>query len=341
MSLRQQKVVLILEKEEDVYPHKVLKIRMEETHISWIFLTGLYAYKIKKQLKFGKILDFSTLKLRKKFCQKEVVLNKLLCGNMYQGVVKIVKENGKNGNNMRIVNQEENGRALEYAVKMLEIPQKFRMDNLLASGKVTLKNIKSLTKTLVKFHRCTPTNAKIKNFGYPESMEKKIHENFDTLAKLKTVDPKFENTLILFVKKNKNLFYQRIREDKIREIHGDLYLKNIFILENKKFYLYDRIEFNDDLRYADIAEDVAHLSMDLDYHKRSDLRKQLISQYIEKSSDINLEKLVYFMMCYKACIRSKVSLFHAKNETIAKKRIAHIRESKDLLKLAESYLESF
>ena len=52
MSLRQQKVVLILEKEEDAYPHKVSKIRMEETHISWIFLTGLYAYKIKKQLKF-------------------------------------------------------------------------------------------------------------------------------------------------------------------------------------------------------------------------------------------------------------------------------------------------
>jgi aminoglycoside phosphotransferase family enzyme len=341
MSLRQQKVVLILEKEEDAYPHKVSKIRMEDTHISWIFLTGLYAYKIKKQLKFGKILDFSTLKLRKKFCQKEVVLNRFLCGDMYQGVVKIVKENGKNGNNMRIVNQEENGRALEYAVKMLEIPQKFRMDNLLASGKVTLKTIEILTKTLVKFHRCTPTNAKIKNFGYPESMENKIHENFNTLAKLKTVDPKFENTLILFVKKNKKLFYQRIREDKIREIHGDLYLKNIFILENNRFYLYDRIEFNDDLRYADIAEDMAHLSMDLDYHKRSDLRKHLISQYIEKGSDINLENLVYFLMCYKACIRSKVSLFHAKNETIAKKRIAHIRESKDLLKLAESYLESF
>jgi uncharacterized protein len=341
MSLRQQKVVLILEKEENAYPHKVSKIRMEETHISWIFLTGLYAYKIKKQLKFGKILDFSTLKLRKKFCQKEVVLNKFLCRDMYQGVVKIVKENGKNGNNMRIVNQEENGRALEYAVKMLEIPKKFRMDNLLASGKVTLKTIESLTKTLVKFHRCTPTNAKIKNFGYPESMEKKIHENFDTLAKLKTVDPKFENTLILFVKKNKKLFYQRIREDKIREIHGDLYLKNIFILENNRFYLYDRIEFNDYLRYADIAEDIAHLSMDLDYHKRSDLRKHFISQYIEKCNDINLENLVYSLMCYKACIRAKVSLFRAKNETSRKKRIALIKESKDLLKLAESYLELF
>ncbi|HZC49945.1 MAG TPA: hypothetical protein VE244_12890, partial [Nitrososphaeraceae archaeon] len=66
--------------------------------------------------------------------------------------------------------------------------------------------------------------------------------------KLNTVDPKFENTLILFIKKNKKLFYQRIREAKIRDIHGDLYLKNIFILENNnRFYLYDRIEFNDDL----------------------------------------------------------------------------------------------
>ena len=59
-------------------------------------------------------------------------------------------------------------------------------------------------------------------------MEKKIRENFETIGKLKTVDPKFENNLILFINKNKKLFYQRIREDKIRDIHGDLYLKNIF-----------------------------------------------------------------------------------------------------------------
>ena len=343
MSLLQQNVVLILGKEGDPYPHKVSKIRMEETHISWIFLTGLYAYKIKKELKFGKVLDFSTLKLRKKYCKKEVILNKVLCGNMYQGVVKIIKENGKNSNNMRIMNLEHKGMALEYAVKMLEIPQKFRMDNILAVGKVSLKTIESLTKALVRFHRCTPTNATIRNFGYPKFIEKKIHENFDTLATLKSIDPKFENTLILFIKENKKLFYHRIREDKIRDIHGDLYLKNIFVLEknDNRFYLYDRIEFNDYLRYADIAEDIAHLSMDLDYHKRSDLRKHLISQYIEKSNDTTLENLVYFLMCYKACIRAKVSLFHAKNETIAKKSIAHIRESKDLLKLAESYLELF
>jgi aminoglycoside phosphotransferase family enzyme len=337
MSVRQQKVVFGLKKEKDAFPHKVSKIRLEETHISWILLTGLYAYKIKKELKFGKVLDFSTLKLRKKFCQKEVILNKVLCGNMYERVMKIV--NGK-GDNLRITNLEHEGRPLEYAVKMLEIPQRFRMDNLLTAGKVCLNTIESLTKTLINFHLHTPTNNKIRNFGHPKFMEKKIRENFETIGKLKTVDPKFENNLILFINKNKKLFYQRIREDKIRDIHGDLYLKNIF-LKNNRFYLYDRIEFNDYLRYADIAEDISHLSMDLDYHKRCDLRKHFISRYIEKSNDINLENLVYFFMCYKACIRAKVSLFRAKNETISKIRIAKIKESNNFLKLAESYLELF
>ena len=97
---------------------------------------------------------------------------------MYQGVVKIVNQNG---NDMKIINLEQKGRALEYAVKMLEIPQKYRMDNLLAAGKVSLKTIESLTKNLVKFHHCTPTNAMIRNFGYPKFMKKKIHENFETL----------------------------------------------------------------------------------------------------------------------------------------------------------------
>ena len=65
---------------------------------------------------------------------------------------------------------------------------------------------------------------------------------------------------------------------------------------------------------ADVAEDVAHLSMDLDYHKRDDLRKYFISQYIMKSNDVKLSRLVYFLMCYKACVRAKVSLFRARNE---------------------------
>jgi aminoglycoside phosphotransferase family enzyme len=102
--------------------------------------------------------------------------------------------------------------------------------------------------------------------------------------------------------------------------------------------MYDRLEFNDSLRYADIAEDVAHLSMDLDHHKRRDFRKYFVTKYIEKSNDINLKEVLYFWMCYKACVRAKVSFFHAKNELAPKKILDHIRESKNLLTLADSYI---
>ena len=79
----QQKIILALQK-ENAYPHKVTKVDLEETHISWVFLTGKYAYKLKKELKFGNVLNFSTPTLRKKYCQKEVNLNKILCNNMYK-----------------------------------------------------------------------------------------------------------------------------------------------------------------------------------------------------------------------------------------------------------------
>lgn len=333
--LQQEKVIAGL-RTENAYPHKISKIVVEETHISWIFLTGLYAYKIKKSIKFGKILDFSSLEFRKISCQKEVELNKILCGNMYKGVVKVV---GKNGDNIiRITNLEHKGKPLEYAVKMREIPQQYRMDNLLWTGKVNLRTIERLVGILLKFHLRTRTCAEIEKYGKPKFIKEKIKENFGTIAKFANVDLELEKILLTFVQNNNNLFLDRINENKVRDIHGDLHLKNVFILQNR-FYLYDRIEFNDPLRYADIAEDVAHLSMDLDHHYRTDFRKYFISQYIRKSNDHSLEKVVYFWMCYKACVRAKVSLFHAKNEKVVEKRSSYNNEAKDLFILANSYIE--
>jgi aminoglycoside phosphotransferase family enzyme len=344
MSSNQIELISLLCKNKDAYPHKVSKVAVEETHISWVILTGQFAYKIKKELRFGHILDFSTLSLRKKFCQKEVDINTALCRDMYMGVVKIVKQK-REQDGIKVVDLKSKGKALEYAVKMLEIPQKFRMDNLLQEGKVNLDTIDKLTSILVEFHRSTPTNRKIMSFGRPEFMKRKVYENFTTLSRLTTIDPKFERALDLFIKNKRNLFLERIKDEKIRDIHGDLYLKNVFIVpDNNKFYLYDRIEFNDSLRYADVAEDVAHLAMDLDFHGRCNLRKHLISAYMLQGKDASLENIVYFLMCYKACVRVKVSLFRVKGldktNSDDRKKIEHVEdEARKHLELAESYLE--
>src|ERR671915_1250798 len=209
-SSNQIELISFLSNNRDIYPHKVSKVEVEETHISWVILTGKFAYKIKKELKFGHVLDFSTLSLRKKLCQKEVDINKALCRDMYKGVVKVIKQKIEQDQHykLRIVGLKSKGKALEYAVKMLEIPQKFRMDNLLQEGKINSHTIDELASMLVKFHNSSITNRKIKSFGEPQFIKRKICENFATLSK-------------------------------------------------------HTIEFNDSLRYADVAEDVAHLAMDL------------------------------------------------------------------------------
>ena len=335
VSPLQQKIVLALQK-ENAYPHKITKIELKETHISWVFLTGKYAYKLKKELKFGNVLDFSTRKLRKKYCQKEINLNKILCKNMYKGMVKIVDQNGS----MKIIDVGCGGRAIDYAVKMIEIPQEFRMDKLVSENKINLHTMTKLAEVLVRFHKSTRTNDRILQFGKPKAIRMKIHENFKTLSKLVKIPTEFEQRLLFFISRRKSLFCRRINERKVREIHGDLYLKNIFI-PYPKFYLYDRIEFNDSLRYADVAEDVAHLSMDLDYNQRSDLRKYFLSQYVTKSKDQSLEEVVYFLMCFKACVRAKVSYFRAIEESNHQKRVQSIKEANDHLHLAASYFDLF
>ena len=104
------------------YPHEtVSEIKVIETNISWVFLTGSYAYKMKKSIKFGDVLDFSTLENRRNVCQNEIALNKRLAPSIYLGV-KTVDENGR-------ISPAEN--PVEYLVKMKQLPQDSLLSNKL------------------------------------------------------------------------------------------------------------------------------------------------------------------------------------------------------------------
>ncbi len=102
----------------------------------------------------------SALELRRKFCQREIEVNKALCGDMYKGVIKVVSQNSS----VRVGNLSCKGKALEYAVKMREIPQEYRMDDLIKADKVSLKTIEKLARISVKFHSSARTSPKITNY---------------------------------------------------------------------------------------------------------------------------------------------------------------------------------
>src|SRR5262245_8101309 len=70
------------------YGEGIERVRVAETHISWVFLTGKHAFKIKKPVKLP-FVDFSTLELRRRFCEEELRLNRRLAPQIYLGVVPI------------------------------------------------------------------------------------------------------------------------------------------------------------------------------------------------------------------------------------------------------------
>jgi predicted kinase len=105
------------------------------------------------------------------------------------------------------------------------------------------------------------------------------------------------------------LFDSRIREQRIRDCHGDLHLEHIHIAPTT-LSIYDCIEFNDRFRCIDIANDVAFLSMDLDYHGRPDLSKQFSARMADALGDQPMLGLMDFYKCYRAYVRGKVESFH-------------------------------
>jgi aminoglycoside phosphotransferase family enzyme len=308
-------------------------IELIQTHISFVFLTRKFVYKVKKAVNFG-FLDFSTLEKRRFFCEKELQLNKRLCPDMYLEVVPI--------NKSKSIKIKGEGESIEYAVKMKRLPQDMIMTRLLDENKVDEKLINNIAKVVANFHAKAETNMRIGEFGSLTIVETNWTENFQQTEQYvgKTLpEMEFEVTrekVESFMREKKTLFDERIAEGKIRDCHGDIHSGNIFITD--KIYIFDAIEFNERFRYSDVAADVAFLAMDLDFRKRPHLANFFVKKYVEYSGDQNLTALLPFYKCYRAYVRGKVVGFRLNDPNIGEKeRSEAVKEAKAYFNLALDY----
>lgn len=316
MVSQADKVVEALQK-LSAYDEDVKEVRLLQTHISFVFLTGKYVYKVKKPVDFV-FLNFTTLDRRKFFCEEEVRLNRRLCGDMYVGVVPITEQNDQ----IRI---NGGGEIIEYAVKTKELPQDAMMSELLEKGKVGEKEINRIAEILVNFHIKAETYKKRDDLGSLKTVSFNALQNFDqtrqlrdTLIDAETFDFIEEETK-RFMKSNTLLFEKRLEEGKVKETHGDVHSGNIFILRSDEIYIFDAIEFNKSFTVYDVAAEIAFLAMDLDFHDRHDLAGYFIEKYVEYSGDKELLELLSFYECYRAYVRAKVNSFRLSDPNISKK----------------------
>jgi aminoglycoside phosphotransferase family enzyme len=318
------------------YPEPTGKIELIQTHISFVFVTQNYVYKVKKPVNFG-FLDFSTLEKRRANCEKELQLNRRLCPEIYLEVVPI--------NQSKTLKIKGEGKTVEYALKMKRLPQECIMTQLLQEGKIDKKIIDQIAAIVAKFHSQAQTNSEISEFGSLRTVKTNWDENFTQTVKyinqtVPKADFEFMQTKInSFMDTNKALFESRISDKRIRDCHGDLHSGNIFVTD--KICIFDAIEFNDRFRYSDVTADVAFLAMDLDYQKRTDLADYFIAQYIIYSKDTQLKQLLPFYKCYRAYVRGKVVSFRLDDPNIkAEEKAAATKEASAYFQLAKEYAKS-
>lgn len=316
----------------NAYPEKPREIELIQTQISFVFLADDYVYKVKKPVDFG-FLDFTTLEKRRFFCQQELILNRRLCRDIYLDVVPIAQTDSK-------FTIGEKGEVAEYAVKMRRLPEHRTMDKLLKAGQVTPEMVSQVAQKLVEFHRQAQTIKE--GFGDLETARINVEENLSQTKKYvgNTISPEAYETIKnynnAFMQRNEWLFDKRVRDGRIKDCHGDLHAAHICF--GNDIYIFDCIDFNDRFRYADVANEIAFLAMDLDFHGYPDLGKHFVDTYVKLSGDVELMQLLDFYKCYRAYVRGKVEGFKLDDPHISTEDKKHVLGvAKRYFELANSY----
>ncbi|OQK17078.1 hypothetical protein AU255_04045 [Methyloprofundus sedimenti] len=292
----------------EVYDHAIENIQLIETHISWVILTGPFAYKIKKPVNLG-FLDFSTLEKRHFYCNEELRLNSRLAPALYLKVVPITDTEGN-------IVFSGSGKVIEYAIKMVQFPQEIQLDRMLAANILQMDHIQALAVMVAEFHQQIDVANQEDNYGSPEQIYHPVKENFIQLRQL--LNDKSAITLLTDIEiwtqtlfeLLKLILLQRKHDGFIRECHGDLHLRNLIILDDKPV-AFDSIEFDPKLRWIDTISDVAFLIMDFQDRHHPEFGLSFLNHYLEQTGDYAAMQLLSFYLVYRAMVRAKVEAIRA------------------------------
>ncbi|HZY83176.1 MAG TPA: phosphotransferase [Cyclobacteriaceae bacterium] len=309
-----------------------------ETHISWVIVYKDYAVKIKKPVKLS-FVDFSTIALRRKYCQLELRLNRRW-SDIYLFVCPIHYQDG--GYSL----DAKKGRIIDYAVVMKRVPEDLRMDRQLRKGNVSLDHIIALARTIAAVH----TTSKVIRRRFSLAHEKKLFNDIQhyVIAAGNIIDPGMKSlarTAVSwsdqFLERHKDRFNERVAAGFQRDVHGDLHSANVFITPSP--VIFDCIEFNSRYRQIDILYDVAFLVMDLEAFGYFELAKVFFDEYMRRIQCVTTpedHELFLYFKGLRANVRAKVQLIQALQSTGEAEIKFHAGEAATYLTLMSRYIST-
>jgi uncharacterized protein len=289
------------------FPHPVTSIELNETHISWVVLTGPFAYKIKKPVDLG-FVDFTSLDERRFYCEEELRLNRRLAPELYRSVLPICGTPQK-------PTIGGTGTPIEWCVQMRQFDQACLLNRQITEGVLAARHIDGLARQIAEFHGRIPKADAGSPFGTPREVAEPIRSNFSHLEQLDSAD---DQNLVERLKawcnselqQLEKVILDRKRRGFVRECHGDMHLGNMF-LEGDAVTIFDCIEFNESLRWIDVMSEIAFCTMDLEDHARPDFAWRFLNALLEWSGDYEGLALFALYFVYRALVRAKVSRIRA------------------------------
>ena len=324
------KQIIIDLKDPAALPEDTATVDVVQTHISVVFVADAFVYKIKKPVNFG-FLDFSTLEKRKHYCHQELSLNRRLARDLYVEVLPVSLVNGK------YTLKEQKDEPVEYAVKMKRIPNDRLMKSLFSEGKITSEHLAEIAKVLSEFHATAGTGPEIARYAEPDHFKINTDENFQQVQShcgLTLSTHQFNDIQAYtndFFQTQRDLFFKRIADGRIRDCHGDLHMEHVCLMPGLP--IIDCIEFNERFRYSDAVADIAFLLMDLEYHGGMKDAEMLWKHYKDLSNEDGVDHLLKFYKVYRAFVRGKVNGFQVDDPGIED------REKEEAIQRAKSYFD--
>ena len=287
------------------YPDSPRAITAIETHMSWVFLTETHAYKLKKPVRYP-YLDFVSLDARERNCREEYRLNQRLAPGVYLGVVPLSRV-GTNAARLEGV-----GHVIEWLVKMRRLPADRFLDHLIKAQTLTPGDVAPLAAVLVEFYREAAPIA-VNADAHRARFCATIRRNRDILAAPQYRLPielvrGVHATLQGLVESAPELFDRRVRDGRIIEGHGDLRPEHV-CLEARPI-IFDRLEFNRELRIIDPAEELCFLSMECERLGAPFVKEILFDAYLHASGDAPPAALLDFYLAHRACVRARLAALH-------------------------------
>lgn len=328
--LAQARQVQLLDR-PDSYPEQTSAVERRETHLSWVFLTDRFVYKLKKAVRY-EFVDFSALHARRQACDAELELNRRLTDGVYLEVLPITRH-ADGGLQLGGA-----GTAIDWVVKMRRLPAGRMLDVLIESRQVDPSDVELLAQKLAGFLQ-TAAPVEISAADYIRGLEGRIIGNYQ---QLRAPDVALNSTLMMRIHGAQlrtlhvgfDWFASRIHGQRLIDGHGDLRPEHICL--ERPPQIFDCIEFRADFRRIDPADELGFLAMECEALGDVTIGQQILDDYCRAADDRFPEALLKFHKSYRACVRAKVSALRS-----AQLGQPHDRETIDrYMALADTYVAS-